>query len=255
MERVLPIRIPPCETYQWIAFTMGMLMEHESVRDSIYNSYINLKCDRYGENQLNFIGGTAEDYRVEGIGEMDLFYLKNLAKEKLADFFKERIDQDNYLLLFHIDEYYLSYTDYFNKEHHKHDTYIYGYDDENFYVMAYHNLHLQKMKVPAEEIIEGLYGVLDMDPEAHFCSFRVFHKAEGKCDLKKIKEEIKNYFYGFYDEGSGSQGIEVYKTMKDIMSDFINGLTEEDKISPKLFRMFCTPPLSCRLVPAVKGML
>ena len=81
MERVLPIRIPPCETYQWIAFTMGMLMEHESVRDSIYNSYINLKCDRYGENQLNFIGGTAEDYRVEGIGEMDLFYLKNLAKE------------------------------------------------------------------------------------------------------------------------------------------------------------------------------
>ena len=46
MEEVktLPMRMPPCETYQGMAFIMGVLLSHENIKNYFHNTYISLRC-------------------------------------------------------------------------------------------------------------------------------------------------------------------------------------------------------------------
>ena len=236
MGNVLPMRIPPSETYQCIAFVMGIMLEDENVKEAFYNHYIRLRCDRFDENQLRYVGCEAEDIRVEGIAELNKYYIKNQSPDKIIGFLEERLDQGDYLLLFWIDEYYLPYSEFYNVRHFHHDTHVYGYDDECFYVMAYRDLHLQKMKVKKEHIAKSLAGGLAINPEGDFCAIK-FHGIKVKCSIKTIASEVKEYLSGGYDEATGADGIDSYKTIKDIMSDCTENPEDEMRIDPKLLRM------------------
>lgn len=237
MEKLLPMAIPPSETYQLQSFMMGIMLQNKNVRNVLFNSYINLYISEnaWDKVTLEFTDAECEPYRLTGIGEMDLFYLQNISKEKCKDFLKERIEQDNYLLLFEIDEYELSYSEYYKKRHFIHDTYVYGYDDTHFYVMAYSHGHLRLLKVPEQEIIDGLYSQLN--EESHFCSFRVYHKAKVKLSIKKILSQVDNYLVGGKNELGETVGISVYDYLQQTLTEVENDRNEDDMLNPRVFRM------------------
>lgn len=237
MEKILPMAIPPSETYQLQSFMMGIMLQNKNVRNVLFNSYINLYISEnaWDKETLEFIDAECESYRLTGIGEMDLFYLQNISKEKCKDFLKERIGQDNYLLLFEIDEYELFYSEYYKKEHFMHDTYVYGYDDTHFYVMAYSQGHLRLMKVPEQQIINGLYSQLN--EESHFCSFRVYHKAKIKLSIKKILSQIDYYLAGGKNELGRTVGISVYDHLQQTLTEVENNRNEDEMLNPRVFRM------------------
>ena len=239
MEKVLPMYLPPGETYQETAFLMGAILQNESVRDAFYNSYINTyaEINEQGELVLEFAGADCETYRQKGIGEMDLFYLKNIAREKCADFLKERMEQDNYLLLFSIDEYEISYSEYYRKKHFEHDTYLYGYDENDFFVMAYSDGHLKMMKVAQKEIVDSLYSHQEYFEDTQFCSFRIHHCAKENLNIEKIDEEIEAYLKGGFDEAGGRMyGITTYDFVHELIA-YVREQNPEEKLSPKVFRM------------------
>lgn len=239
MKKVLPMAIPISETYQLPSFMMGIVSQNKSVRNTLFNSYINIFISEndWDRVTLEFVDAECEAYRVSGWGEVDVFYLSNIAKDKCMGFLEERIDQDNYLLLFTIDEYELSYSEYYKKQHFKHDTYIYGYDDEFFYVMAYSYLHLKLLKVPKQEIVDGLYSFLEYEDKLHFCSFRVHHKANVPLSIKKILVQIDAYLAGENNAKGETTGISVYSFLQQTLSEAVQNRTEGKILNQRVIRM------------------
>lgn len=102
MKKLLPLVSPPIATYQGSSFILGVLLAHENTANVLYNNYVNLECnDTYNiyEVNLEFTNISWEDYRLSGIAEMNLYYIKNICHTKFIDFIKERIDQGNYIIL------------------------------------------------------------------------------------------------------------------------------------------------------------
>lgn len=240
MDTILPMSLPISETYQLTAFILGIVSQKEEVKKCIYNSCINLYVSQndWGETTIDLSSALCEDYRVMGVGEMDLYYLRNISKAKCASFLKERIEQGNYLLFFNIDEYYLSYSHYYKKRHFIHDTYLYGYDELNFYVMAYSKEHLRMLKVPQQEITEGLYSSLKRKGDTHFCTFRIYHNARIEIDAEAILKQVDMYLEGGTDTNGNRYGIQVYSVLQDIIDEAQRDSGIEGKIDIRVFRMF-----------------
>lgn len=239
MGTILPMSIPISETYQLTAFILGIFSQKEEAKNCIYNSCINLYVSEnvWGETTIDLSSALCEDYRVNGIGEMDLYYLRNISKSKCAAFLKERIDQENYLLFFDIDEYELSYSHYFKKRHFIHDTYLYGYDEQFFYVMAYSQGHLRLLKVPQQEIIEGLYSSLESNDDTHFCTFRIYRNASFLIDINAILTQVDMYLTGGVDDKGNRFGIQYYSVLHEILEKVKNDRDSDKKIDTKVFRL------------------
>ena len=240
MVRTLPIVMPPIETYQSSSFILGIVLANDNIKNAYFNNYINLSCNNTSDiwnMNLRFVNDLWEDYRVAGLAEMDMYHLKNIAKENFGDFIKERIDQGNYLLLYYIDEYYLSYTENYMKKHFIHDTYIYGYSTDLFYIMAYKDNKLQTCEILIEEIVSGIYAYMDVDKDANFCSFRPFHAIHVEIDCMKIKNEIRNYVKGYQLNSDGIiSGIGIYDILMCCLRSKIDSY-EHNKLDLRVFRL------------------
>lgn len=219
MKKMLPLADTPTETYQGTSFILSILLAYENTKNVYYNNYINLECnnvDDIFEIRLDFAGTSWENYRLSGVADMNMYYLRNIHEEKFAGFIKERIDQGNYILFYNIDEYYLSYSKHFQYDHLWHDTYIYGYDEEKFCVMAYRNRKLSKFDVPIYEIQKGMYFHENADKNLSFCTFRPNTIINESIDLLHIKQSFYNYLDSHYqteENETKSYGISVYDAL------------------------------------------
>ncbi len=226
----LPFIFPPIETYQGISFILGVMLAYPEYADIRYNNYINLECaetDQLYDMKLMFSDSMWEYYRASGLAEMNLYDVSNLNKNTLCQFICERIDQGCYLLLYDVDEYYLSYTDNFYKQHYDHDTYIYGYSDEYFHILAYMNKHLTTLCVEKQEIVNALYS----DKQRSFCTFRPSVNRNVKVDKNAILYKIGL----FYEAGSIADckkgrvyGMDVY----DVLLTGMKTIVKEADLRP-----------------------
>lgn len=196
MKMKLPLSWPITETYQSSSFVMSIILAHENIKHSYENNYVNLSChdtNQLWDMGLNFWGVTWEDFRKYGIFEMDLFSIESFSKNTLSSFLRERIDQGNYLLLHMVDEFFLPYSDFYHNRHFIHDTYIYGYEDDFFWIMAYSNSKLQQIKISASDIEQSLFSAKNYEAEVYFCSLRPNHAINVNVDYQLIKHNIYEY--------------------------------------------------------------
>ena len=243
MEKKLPIIMPPIETYQSSSFILGIILANSNIENVFYNNYINLVCNntnKMWDVELQFANVSWEDFRRNGIAEMDMYYLKNLSSDKYVDFIKERIDQGNYILLYSIDEFFLSYTINYQKRHFIHDTYIYGYNTDSFFIMAYKEKKLQMLEISIEEIVEGMYSYFQIDNDANFCTFRPFHAISVQVDFDKMMKEIMSYAreYKSYKDAK-VYGINIYSILEKCILFIAEGKTDEydGALDLRVFRM------------------
>ncbi len=246
MKKVLPLVNPPIETYQSNSFILAILLAYENTACIYYNNYINLICNNTYNTfdiKLNFMATAWEDYRQLGIAEMNLYYLKNISQNKFVDFIKERIDQDNYIISYSVDEYYLSYSQNYMKKHFIHDTYIYGYEEECFCIMAYSDKHLGRHKIAVQEYLLGMYNQDRNMESVSFCTFRPNHAVKIDIDFPKMRKEFHNYLYPQYsatEVSSKAYGIDIYAVLKKSIQNYLKyiDLSEEyPAIDIRSFRM------------------
>lgn len=244
MEKVLPLADTPTETYQGGAFILSILLAHENTKNIYYNNYINLECDKVDdifEVKLNFAGTSWEDYRLCGAADMNMYYLKNIHMDYFSEFIKERIDQGNYILFYNIDEYYLSYSKHFLYDHLLHDTYVYGYAQEEFFVMAYRNKKLARFGVPIREIQSGLYYHENADKNLSFCTFRPNSVIFESIDPLQVKRSLCNYLYSHYQIDKNERktyGISIYDVLlKSLKAMLMNAAKKASDIDLRPFRL------------------
>lgn len=232
MSKVLPLEWPPIETYQGTSFILGILLAHDNVSNAYYNNYMNLKCNDNidtCEIELTFIDVSWENYRVLGIAEMDLYNLKNIDKNKLLDFVKERIDQGNYVLFHYVDEYYLSYSKDYKMQHRIHDTYIYGYDEKAVKAMAYKDEKLQTLMINHDELIASLYCNEESD-NWFFCTFRPNHASKEYIDYSKVRQELFDYLNSSYS-GNHSYPFKVFGLgVYDVLSRSMQAIIDDEHL-------------------------
>lgn len=196
---ILPITWPITETYQCCSFVMSVVLPYDNIKNFYDNNYILLSCvdaDQLEDIDLMFWDVSWEDLRKKGIMEMDLYHVANFQSNTLSDFIRERIDQGNYVLLHLIDEFYLPYSVCYEAEHYIHDAYIYGYEDEYFWVMAYSQGKLKSLKVAASDIESGIFSAAEREEDVFFCSLRPNHAVDVQVDYCQIKKMFESYLYG-----------------------------------------------------------
>lgn len=246
MKKILPLAVAPIEAYQGTSFILSVILSYENTADAYFNNYINVWCDNIHHSHkinLNFASVTWEDYRVKGVAEMNLYHLKNIHRDTFIDFIKERIDQENYLLFYNVDEYYLSYTGHFQNKHNIHDTYVYGYNDDFWNVLAYKGGKLTRFEVPMLELLRALYYREESIENVSFCTFRPNHSIKEVINLSKIKQSLWDYsnseHLGNKSSASVVYGINTYdiliQCLKNALYEFN---TDIFRVDLRPFRLF-----------------
>ena len=192
----LPFSWPVSETYQSASLVMGVLLSHENISKLYDNNYIHVFCkhvDSMWDVNLQFWGVSWEDFRLSGIFEMNLYHLNLFSETSFNEFVKERLVQENYILLHFIDEFFLPYSGCYQRKHFIHDAYIIGFEDEFYYVLAYSDRKLQILKVLKTDIWNALTSCYDFEKEVYFCSLRPNHAVEVKTDYNKMRNDFLLY--------------------------------------------------------------
>lgn len=242
MCKILPLVMPPVETYQDTSFVLGIILAHDHTKNAFCNNYIEWFCkdtDKIKDLRLRFANVSWEDYRRWGIAEMDLYHLKNIAQTNFINFIKERIDQDNYILLYSIDEFYLSYSPHYANRHFIHDTYIYGYEKNSFCIMAYSGRKLKMFTVPSYEILDAMYHSFSENPDTTFCTFRPYHAVSVDIDYDQIRQGLANFINENkqYNDGK-AYGLRVYDILQNSLLSIINDINSNKKeIDLRVFRV------------------
>lgn len=245
IEKMLPLTAAPTVTYQGTSFVLSILLSYENTKNAYFNNYINIQCNgthnSYDIN-LNFTGVTWEDYRVKGIAEMNLYYLKNIHKDTFVEFIKERIDQENYLLFYTVDEYYLSYSRHYQNKHNLHDTYVYGYNSDSFCIVAYKGEKLTRLNVPMLELLRALYCQDRTSDHLSFCTFRPNQRVKEMINLKMIKQSLWDYFQSEYFGNKSPSiiyGISTYNALIDCVKEAISSYALDiSHMDLRPFRLF-----------------
>lgn len=232
----LPMSISLSETYQGMSFMMGIIVNNPHISNEIYNAYVSLFCENkehLQEIEMKFEDSLWEDFRLKGTVEMDLYYTRNMSKRYCCDFWRERLDQDNYILIFDIDEYYMPYSIHYKKEHYLHDVYIYGYEEDEFLIMAYRNQKLELFTVQQSYLKDSVYRSKIKSRDCHFCTVRAFHKAKVEIDEGVIKDRMKQYLNGQMDQENIAHGMQVYNVILNAMMK----LDSEENLDIRVFRL------------------
>lgn len=240
MKHMLKVNEPLIRTNQGSAYIQAIIMAHENISNIMLINYTNLYCkfeDNYKNIEIEFKNSDWEYYRSVGLAEMNLFHRKFLVPEKFADFLKERIDQNNYLLLYSVDEFYLPYTQYYLNKHYRHDTYIYGYMDDDFYIMGYLNDVLQTIKVNQEDISKAFFSSY-LGDNTTFSTFRINENVHVNYNIDMVLDGLKEYMYegGVDEEKQLATGTGVYDIIDRYLEHFIDSHSSQEKIDIKLFR-------------------
>lgn len=230
----LPMVVPPYVTYQGMSFMLGIILSNYNTINYVYNNFIAIGCkktDELWDLKIELIDVLWDSLSIEGIFEQDFYEIKKyLRKDTINIFFKERLEQSWYILLYNIDEFYLSYSDVYKKEHFIHDLYIYGYEKDTFCVMAYKDEKLQLFNVAQIEIQNAIWAC--QNPS--FCACRPNKKIKVEINYDKIKNNIINYNNG-REEDNYLYGIKVYDALIDSLNNFIKN--KEKVIDMRVFRM------------------
>ncbi|MDE7274053.1 MAG: BtrH N-terminal domain-containing protein [Lachnospiraceae bacterium] len=237
---MLKVDEPLIRANQGSSYIQAIIMAHENISDMVLINYTNLYCsfeDNYENIDLEFTNSSWEYYRSIGLADMNLFHRKFLSPEKFGDFLKERIDQNNYLLLYSVDEFYLPYTQYYMSRHYEHDAYIYGYEDTDFFAMGYLNDMLQTIRVKQVDIINAFFSSY-LEDNTSFCTFKINENVYVKSDIDMILDSLEKYMCeSRVDEIKQlATGTGVYDVIDKYLEHFIDCHLSREKIDLKIFR-------------------
>lgn len=203
MSIKLPITKPPIISYQVLAFPLSILFSFQEFLPWFYSNYIQLVCYDNDFN-LNDIGfnffkkDMYSDYpcmKVKGIpiSKVDK-YFNYLHCNSVRDFIKLCI-RNQYYILTYVNKRYIPGTEAYMKYDFNHDTFVYGYnDDENLvYLLGFDNSHtFREMSVSFDDFIMA-YTSCKHYPDNRFILYKKKSKVDCQLDIVDIYHSIQDF--------------------------------------------------------------
>jgi len=151
----------------WHATALCVALTNEHNIPWFYENYVNMNCMKYddGNIDLEYCGNSVNIGKARDVLEENNFNLHNCRRiDNIIEFLKENIEKDIYVGIY-LDQFYLSMTRRYKKEHKLHNSLIYGYDDHtetfNIFIQAFDRF--ESFIVSYAEIVESFQECLDAD--------------------------------------------------------------------------------------------
>ncbi|MEW9699659.1 hypothetical protein [Paenibacillus sp. SI8] len=200
MSKELPIQIPPMKCWQFSAFPLAILMNHEKSWEWIYCNYIQVSTHQ------NFLTHPVPF----AFYELDYAYNPWLKVQRLdrgifptfrtsiVDFVKDSLSLGHYVYL-NLDEFYVPNRVPYQKFNRTHDVLVYGFDDEQetFNLLGYNErLIFDKSVISFAEFEKG-YHHLDHIPNPceQIYLYQFNEKGTFTFDIKVVIEGLEDYLY------------------------------------------------------------
>ncbi len=196
----LPIKTSIPDSYMWTP--MGVLLAHEETLDWYYENFIGVCCDNSMNARLldvsnGFLGFYCNVFSYSVSKYEDISVAQIVAR--LQD---ELVNHGNYAYIY-LDEYYLSVKDYYHEKHCRHQSLIYGFDDDRSVFNAFafdKNGHLAELEYPYAEIDEAYEGGIrypDQIIEPYAAAFfKIVPQFEHKINFANVIHALEDYING-----------------------------------------------------------
>lgn len=133
-EKILPIEEKvDVKTYLLYSTRLAILQAYPELQEMIMKSFVDIKV-YYNEKYFNYF--FFEENLDEMLSFQHLSYNEICDKINIIEYTKNCINNEDYVNV-HLDEYFCSNKDNFNKSHFVHENLIYGYSDEMGIFFAY----------------------------------------------------------------------------------------------------------------------
>lgn len=207
MQKKLPIHVQPAlYSYLHHAYPLSVMPEHPNYLHWLHSHYIQLSADPEFFNHLD------EHIFVNYYQPMhthhynELLHLKILTTDlldrmktgmELVHFFKQSIDQGEYVYLF-LDEYYLPGKAMYQQHHFAHDTLLYGYDEDKqvFHTLGFNqNYEYGPTEIGFDSFLES-YRMADRSHEYYTKEIVLYRLNKDRTytfDIQLVMDSLEDY--------------------------------------------------------------
>lgn len=238
-EFCLPITNPVITSYMSYAPALSVLCNYKQCEGWIYSNFINLYgeyCDS-GATPLRF---HPKFPAAPQNPFMDLYLVpRDIAlhnSQNIVEFFIYAIT-NGYYIISDYDEFYVEFTDAFNKHHKNHQIFIYGYDNNSavFYTAEFfENRAYAFRKVPYNQIEDAIMQYDNIEKFDIWMTMLEFKQAEYKFDSELFFTSVNDYLLSssctisweeskFCKSNKIIYGISNYKNIMTYLSNLKSG--------------------------------
>ena len=237
MKKTLPIRLPSVTAHPYHSCILAILSAYEYTYPWICGNYIQMKGKTYFDMEKNIQKMDLQflmfDYEYSDVIP---FFRKNTQKIlknnldaylaisniNIIDFIIDQIEQ-NYYLIIHLDEYYCSFAELYQKKHVFHQVVVYGYDtiQKTFKIGGnFKHFCFKLIEIESDKFAEAY-----INTNKNY--FIMFLKIENVNFLSYefIFRLLKDYLMGLYSptffETSYLYGITIYQIFQEYLAEVI----------------------------------
>ncbi|UJF34503.1 hypothetical protein [Paenibacillus hexagrammi] len=200
MNIQLPVQIPPMKCWQFSAFPLAILLNHEQSLEWMFSSFIQVS------GHTNFLthpvpfGFYEVDYaynpwlKVHRLDRSLMPVFRTSIKELVIDCLKR-----GYYLYLNLDEFYVPNRVPYQKFNRSHDVLVYGFDEEEelFHLLGYNErLIFDKTTISFAEFEQAYHSLEEVPNYCHQIYLYQFNeKGAFTFDIELVIQSLKEYLY------------------------------------------------------------
>lgn len=201
--KILPLVVPPIRSYQYHAFQLSIVLNHQSSSEWFYNNYIQLRC--YNKDQVAKHGLCLDFIHLSPLYNPLLYTQKiyfsflQALKNDILEFLIEAINDNFYIITF-IDEFYIPERSSYKVSHRIHDVLIHGYDIEKkiFYISGFNQNRIYTISQVSFDnmVLSFIYAERDDERRNTIYLHKIKEEVTRKLDLGSIICYLEDYLNG-----------------------------------------------------------
>ena len=235
-KKKLPIEKPPVYGYQFYAYPLAIILNHEEAYPWFYSNYIQVAFDKEFKSPVPFCFYMYDHticpwLKVQKL-QRDLIKFTN---QDIIDFVIKSLNE-NYYVYLNVDEYYIPDRRTYKKRHFSHDILVYGYDinSETFDVLGFNkNVSFKSSKVSFSEFRKSYLYLENIENECNQVYLYKFNpEGEYEFNKKLVIESLEDYLHSRNTSEKFSMllepwerfyGMESYKQLYNYFEALIQG--------------------------------
>lgn len=246
-KKSLPIGKPFFATYHGEGAVGACLTANPSMRNWFLNNSVSIRCGtaflgEYTSPDVHIYNGAFYDCPYIEKIHLPLDYLWN----SLSKIVKNLIDDDYYVFVYNIDDYYVEGKSYYKTLHFTHDAFITGYDNEKHTYNLYSydiNWVYRSFTTPQRGLHLALKKCIEEKRKCEICAIKVKQdniELDYSTMLTKIKAYLSSDFNRFPLGGKSGDiyGIVVHNYIAMYLDKLYDGSIPYEKMDRRVFKSF-----------------
>lgn len=237
----LPVKAPRFCTYNWMG-SAGIVVNTNPTGDNWYLS----RAMQFELNRSFLHGHTTPNFSMS---EADIWSMPFIQKVTLPSAMADQcekqlirgfIDQNYYVVVEKIDDYFVEGKTFYHQRHFIHDAFITGYDDEkNTYTLAGYDSRwiYTTFETPQRGVVRGIRSAIAQESPSRIIGVRCAQEPIA-LDLHEMRRRIADHLhYNLYETTEKIYGLLVYDYLSTYLDFLRNDSIPHARMDWRMFRL------------------